>query len=303
MTVEPTWRAARCRRGGVSLRVDAPMAPCASAWSLLFDGGRAGACRSSATRSSRTFRRGRRARRAVRARSTRADATQSRTALGDVDWSERWKHGIACRLGAPRVAPPWLAEDSRLRRRTIVIEPGMAFGTGEHATTRGVLRLMQSVIRPAIASPTSAPAARVLAIAAAKLGARARRRDRDRSRRDRQRRGERRAQRRRRRGDGDRGRRGRAAAARRAGARRTGEHHLVGARSSCCRSMRARAPADGRAVISGILVSERDAHAWRRSRRGWLALEPKITRASGGARDRRAVATFFASEPLVARRA
>ena len=47
----------------------------------------------------------------------------------------------------------------------------MAFGTGEHATTRGVVRLMQAVIRPGDRVADLGSGSAVLAIAAAKLGA------------------------------------------------------------------------------------------------------------------------------------
>jgi ribosomal protein L11 methyltransferase len=88
-----------------------------------------------------------------------------------VDWTEAWKDRVrAHELAGLTVAPPWLA-DRYDPARTIAIDPGMAFGTGEHPTTRGVVRLMQRVIRPgAIVADLGAGSA-VLAIAAAKLGA------------------------------------------------------------------------------------------------------------------------------------
>jgi ribosomal protein L11 methyltransferase len=55
--------------------------------------------------------------------------------------------------------------------RTIVIDPGMAFGTGEHATTRGVIRLLQRVVQPGDHVADLGAGSAVLAIAAAKLGA------------------------------------------------------------------------------------------------------------------------------------
>ena len=88
-----------------------------------------------------------------------------------VDWTERWKDGIhAQELGALVVAPPWLA-DRFDPSRTVVIEPGMAFGTGEHATTRGVIRLLQSVLRGGERVADLGAGSGVLSIAAAKLGA------------------------------------------------------------------------------------------------------------------------------------
>ncbi len=92
--------------------------------------------------------------------------------VAPVNWSEAWKDRIGLQqLGAIDIAPPWLAE-GRDPARTVVIEPEMAFGTGEHATTRGVVRLMQGVVRDGDRVADLGAGSAVLAIAAAKLGAR-----------------------------------------------------------------------------------------------------------------------------------
>ncbi len=99
------------------------------------------------------------------------DARVSTTPLPTVDWAEEWKKGItAHRLGELVVTPPWLA-DQHEPSRSIVIEPAMAFGTGEHATTRGVIRLLQHVLRPGDHVADLGAGSAVLSIAAAKLGA------------------------------------------------------------------------------------------------------------------------------------
>ena len=88
-----------------------------------------------------------------------------------VDWTEEWKKGVGAHdLGPLSIVPPWLA-DGRDPARTIVIEPQMAFGTGEHQTTRGVVRLMPGVIRAGDRVADLGCGSAVLAIAAAKLGA------------------------------------------------------------------------------------------------------------------------------------
>jgi ribosomal protein L11 methyltransferase len=110
---------------------------------------------------------------ALRDAATRAsdDARVEMRPLPNVDWSEEWKRSInAQTLGKLTVAPPWLA-GALDPARTIIIEPAMAFGTGEHATTRGVVRLMQSVIRPGDRVADLGSGSAVLSIAAAKLGA------------------------------------------------------------------------------------------------------------------------------------
>jgi ribosomal protein L11 methyltransferase len=99
------------------------------------------------------------------------DARVETKPLPNVDWSEEWKRAIhAQTLGTLTIAPPWLADDLD-PATTIVIEPGMAFGTGEHATTRGVVRLLHAVIRPGDRVADLGAGSAVLAIAAAKLGA------------------------------------------------------------------------------------------------------------------------------------
>jgi ribosomal protein L11 methyltransferase len=92
-------------------------------------------------------------------------------ALPDVDWSKEWRRSIkAHRVGSLTIAPPWLAADLD-PARSIVIEPAMAFGTGEHPSTRGVIRLLHSVVQPGDRVADLGAGSAVLAIAAAKLGA------------------------------------------------------------------------------------------------------------------------------------
>jgi ribosomal protein L11 methyltransferase len=73
-------------------------------------------------------------------------------------------------LGHFTIAPMWHAVDYD-PARTIIVEPGMAFGTGEHATTRGVLRLLPDVLREGDLVADLGAGSAVLAIAAAKGGA------------------------------------------------------------------------------------------------------------------------------------
>ncbi|MDQ8158876.1 MAG: 50S ribosomal protein L11 methyltransferase [Gemmatimonadota bacterium] len=110
---------------------------------------------------------------AVHAALTEADegVTIETAPVPDIDWSEAWKARISAHdLGSLTVTPPWLAE-GRDPARTIVIDPGMAFGTGEHATTRGVVRLLPTVMRDGDVVADLGAGSAVLAIAAAKLGA------------------------------------------------------------------------------------------------------------------------------------
>lgn len=105
------------------------------------------------------------------ARRVDADAAVQVSELPDVDWSQAWRERIgAHELGALTIVPPWLAE-GRDGARTVIIEPEMAFGTGEHETTRCVVRLMPDVMRAGDVVADLGAGSAVLAIAAAKLGA------------------------------------------------------------------------------------------------------------------------------------
>ena len=88
-----------------------------------------------------------------------------------VDWTERWRTALhAHQIGALTVAPPWLAHEDEAAQ-TVVIDPGMAFGTGEHPTTRGVIRLLQIVQHAGDRVADLGAGSAVLSIAAVKLGA------------------------------------------------------------------------------------------------------------------------------------
>jgi ribosomal protein L11 methyltransferase len=92
------------------------------------------------------------------------------TPSAEVDYSQ-WRASVSVhRVGELIIAPPWLAsaEDPP---RTIIIDPAMAFGTGEHQSTRGAMRLMQSVIRRGDFVADLGAGSAVLSIAAVKLGA------------------------------------------------------------------------------------------------------------------------------------
>ncbi|MGI8593115.1 MAG: 50S ribosomal protein L11 methyltransferase [Solirubrobacteraceae bacterium] len=85
------------------------------------------------------------------------------------DWSERWRrfHAPVAIGGRLRVRPPWAPREDGLLE--VVIDPGQAFGTGAHATTRLCLELLLE-IDPAGPIVDVGCGSGVLAIAAARLG-------------------------------------------------------------------------------------------------------------------------------------
>ncbi len=91
----------------------------------------------------------------------------------DEDWSVRWKEGLGPRSVGPRitVTQPWNPVEEAGDDIVIVIDPAMAFGTGEHATTRGALRLMQAELKGGERVLDVGSGSGILAIAAARLDA------------------------------------------------------------------------------------------------------------------------------------
>ncbi len=87
------------------------------------------------------------------------------------DWEERWKrfHGPLLVGGRLYVRPPWSEPAVRPGVHEVVIDPGEAFGTGAHATTRLSLELLLDV-DPRGSLADLGCGSGVLAIAAAKLG-------------------------------------------------------------------------------------------------------------------------------------
>jgi ribosomal protein L11 methyltransferase len=89
------------------------------------------------------------------------------------DWARTWKQGLAPRVLSPRlvVKPTWTEWDAAPGQIVLDVDPQMAFGTGEHATTRGCLRLLDRVVREGDRVLDVGSGSAILAIAAVRLGA------------------------------------------------------------------------------------------------------------------------------------
>ena len=92
--------------------------------------------------------------------------------MREEDWAESWKQYYKpVHLGKITVVPAW--EDYTPSDDEVIIkmDPGMAFGTGTHETTRLVIRLMQDEIFGGERVLDMGTGSGILSICAAKLGA------------------------------------------------------------------------------------------------------------------------------------
>ncbi len=119
------------------------------------------------------------------------DVLRKATGLDDVpltwhwqehrDWSVLWRRGLGPRTITPRlvVTPSWCEAEAPVEAPfeaptgavVVTIDPGMAFGTAEHETTRGALRLMDRALSAGESLLDAGCGSGILAISAARLGA------------------------------------------------------------------------------------------------------------------------------------
>jgi len=93
--------------------------------------------------------------------------------LGAADWAEAWKSGYqVLRIGRRvRIVPSWIPYEPAPGEVTVMLDPGMAFGTGLHPTTQLCLQALEELIAPGMRVLDVGTGSGILSIAAAKLGA------------------------------------------------------------------------------------------------------------------------------------
>jgi ribosomal protein L11 methyltransferase len=100
----------------------------------------------------------------IRSTTLAGEVSSEEVSLG---WEERWRefHRPA-KAGGLWIGPPW--ETPPLGEPAIVVDPGRAFGTGAHATTRACIELLSGLGRCSILDAGTGSG--VIAVAAARLG-------------------------------------------------------------------------------------------------------------------------------------
>jgi len=119
-------------------------------------------------------------RRAVCEQASTGSRVEPAETLPEVDWSEAWKQGLEALRISQRlvIRPPFVEWTLEPGQREVVIDPGQAFGTGSHASTRVCLDWIDSLYATASAAAALdrvldvGTGSGVLALAAVRLGAR-----------------------------------------------------------------------------------------------------------------------------------
>jgi ribosomal protein L11 methyltransferase len=89
------------------------------------------------------------------------------------DWAVSWREffGVVETGGRVVIVPSWVEHEAAPGEIAIRLDPGQAFGTGHHETTRLCLRALDELVTPGMDVLDVGTGSGVLAIAAVKLGA------------------------------------------------------------------------------------------------------------------------------------
>ncbi len=100
-------------------------------------------------------------------------ATVTLGGVNEEDWANAWKaYYKPLHIGEKMViVPAWERYDEQPGEIVVRMDPGMAFGTGSHETTRLVIGLLEKYTKPACRMLDVGCGSGILAICAAKLGA------------------------------------------------------------------------------------------------------------------------------------
>ena len=88
------------------------------------------------------------------------------------EWMESWKdHFSVLNMGRIVICPSWIEYAAKPEEVVIEIDPGMAFGTGHHPTTRMCLMALDRLVTSGMRVMDVGTGSGILAMASAKLGA------------------------------------------------------------------------------------------------------------------------------------
>lgn len=92
--------------------------------------------------------------------------------LCEEDWANSWKEFYKpFKIGRIVIVPAWENYEARDGEIIVTMDPGMAFGTGTHETTRLIIGLLQKYVKEGMSLLDVGTGSGILAICGAKLGA------------------------------------------------------------------------------------------------------------------------------------
>ena len=98
--------------------------------------------------------------------------TMTVKALEETNWEESWKDNYpAVEVGENLIVVPYWQADETNGRTPIILDPGLTFGTGAHASTQMVMESMEEIVKPGYKCLDLGSGSGILSIAALRLGA------------------------------------------------------------------------------------------------------------------------------------
>ena len=98
--------------------------------------------------------------------------TMTVKALEETNWEESWKDNYpAVEVGENLIVVPYWQADETNGRTPIILDPGLTFGTGAHASTQMVMEGMEQIVKPGFKCLDLGSGSGILSLAALRLGA------------------------------------------------------------------------------------------------------------------------------------
>ena len=92
--------------------------------------------------------------------------------LAETDWEESWKDNYpAVEVGENLIVVPYWDAENTAGRTPVILDPGLTFGTGAHASTQMVMETMEQLVRPGFSCLDLGSGSGILSLAALRLGA------------------------------------------------------------------------------------------------------------------------------------
>ena len=108
----------------------------------------------------------------LRAYGKKAGLPMTEAPLAETNWEESWKDNYpAVAVGEKLIVVPYWDANQDDTRLPVILDPGLTFGTGAHASTQMVMEAMERLVKPGAVCLDLGSGSGILSIAALRLGA------------------------------------------------------------------------------------------------------------------------------------